>query len=875
MSSTKAAGQSQTSTPKTTDAVATSNSKETSATINSGNIGSLQRAQANPKAVSPATILQMQRLYGNQAVSRLIARSVQTSPANHSCNSHCSHPNPVARSTVQRHADHAHEAEETTQTAGLQRQTDNHRCDANCGHSQPANPIPPAQIPNTFANRGIQRTIAPKNVIQRHSSFEHKMLGDVNPDDLMILASYKNLDKNGQVKLKQESDGPDKTIKFTKGIHAGKIVSKDDVLHVLEQEIRRINYFKSKPPKALGVQMGRKDYEKSLKDTERNTRLNSIDGNQSNVAVRAEMSEIINSEWQLRLVELPSKGNAEPLLITYGEMNTLADIYGNPAEMMDADPKNRYEIVQGIRQQSLIRFLDIEREVTGANVLKKKFGMHVGEGFDDAIGDNGRGGSMLGQVRLMGALPGVSGKKEDKNNKQNSYTEGLARNACHFAPESWISWKEYHVKARALAKQSYADKQAKKQAAADENENNALINNGFGDHFLQDSYAAGHLVNKTQIMKWFVKWLDTKPFYSDRASAEDWRKIQSIAYGQDGLGVAQKPDGEYEDDRYDVGAIGGKVAKDPQSVENMEGSWQDRFKALGLKVPASLTPDTPSFRFMLEWQEYAATKGDRKMTVDTAVKNRLVGSKSQAAASLKALQADDVARVDESFYESGIKRFDLSTKNDTEIEKITFLLKGDYIPQDKKQFKLLVNNIGDTFNKYKTTKGKEQYENKAMATTYSSYHKFINNTLLQAGTNVLHDYFCSNGLEVETGKGDKIGRIYGDDAMLGKDSAVGVQYSGQTARMSREAIFGLVEHGDESKVSSIDDIAQRFPDKARLKDGSYARLDKWHSELEVLCNTKIFSDTKWSIKDVAASLPGKTYLGDQVSKDQHGDGSAF
>ena len=35
----------------------------------------------------------------------------------------------------------------------------------------------------------------------------------------------------------------------------------------------------------------------------------------------------------------------------------------------------------------------------------------------------------------------------------------------------------------------------------------AWIINGYADHFLQDSFAAGHLINKTLIMQWFVEWV--------------------------------------------------------------------------------------------------------------------------------------------------------------------------------------------------------------------------------------------------------------------------------------------------------------------------------------------------------------------------------
>ena len=35
----------------------------------------------------------------------------------------------------------------------------------------------------------------------------------------------------------------------------------------------------------------------------------------------------------------------------------------------------------------------------------------------------------------------------------------------------------------------------------------AWVAHGYADHFLQDSFAAGHLVNKTLVMQWFIDWV--------------------------------------------------------------------------------------------------------------------------------------------------------------------------------------------------------------------------------------------------------------------------------------------------------------------------------------------------------------------------------
>jgi hypothetical protein len=85
----------------------------------------------------------------------------------------------------------------------------------------------------------------------------------------------------------------------------------------------------------------------------------------------------------------------------------------------------------------------------------------------------------------------------------NWYASVLARNASHFAPFSWYRWHSFHLAARALISRS---------ATADGPEREALrrrarIYAGYADHFLQDSFAAGHLINKTLVIQWYIEWL--------------------------------------------------------------------------------------------------------------------------------------------------------------------------------------------------------------------------------------------------------------------------------------------------------------------------------------------------------------------------------
>jgi hypothetical protein len=70
----------------------------------------------------------------------------------------------------------------------------------------------------------------------------------------------------------------------------------------------------------------------------------------------------------------------------------------------------------------------------------------------------------------------------------------LGRNACHFPPESWLRWREHHTRARALIASSTTLPQLAQNA------NEAIGMNAFGEHYLQDSFAGGHLINKGFVM---------------------------------------------------------------------------------------------------------------------------------------------------------------------------------------------------------------------------------------------------------------------------------------------------------------------------------------------------------------------------------------
>ena len=90
----------------------------------------------------------------------------------------------------------------------------------------------------------------------------------------------------------------------------------------------------------------------------------------------------------------------------------------------------------------------------------------------------------------------------------------LSRNACHFAPFSWERWSLYHNEARTIAGQAFARGKTSSLSMRRNPQNmsklerKAWVTNGYSNHFLQDSFAAGHLINKTLVMQWFVEYIN-------------------------------------------------------------------------------------------------------------------------------------------------------------------------------------------------------------------------------------------------------------------------------------------------------------------------------------------------------------------------------
>jgi hypothetical protein len=153
---------------------------------------------------------------------------------------------------------------------------------------------------------------------------------------------------------------------------------------------------------------------------------------------------------------------------------------------LDEQPKSiMLPILQAVRQEGYNRF----NGLLGASGVTS---------FQDAVSEPWRWNmvNLLVETVALNTLTANIGPEHT-----NQYGPVLGRNACHFAPFSWYRWESFYTIARDLATRAYADTANRAELTYQ-----AWMNLGYADHFLQDSFAAGHLVNKNLIMQWFITW---------------------------------------------------------------------------------------------------------------------------------------------------------------------------------------------------------------------------------------------------------------------------------------------------------------------------------------------------------------------------------
>ncbi|HUY99899.1 MAG TPA: DUF4157 domain-containing protein [Thermomicrobiaceae bacterium] len=243
------------------------------------------------------------------------------------------------------------------------------------------------------------------------------------------------------------------------------------------------------------------------------------------------------------------------VLLTYGELNALPDYLANPMTLETIPRSILLPILQVIRQE-------------GYNQLTKLLtGSDPNVTFAQAAAAPWRL-SLVNNIVETGALDTLTLRLGI--NGSDHYQGLLARNACHFAPYSWYRWQASHLIARDLAQRAHAATDPTQRAQLT---HQAWTYHGYADHFLQDSFAAGHLVNKTLIMQWFIEWAQAQtalPF-------PDWERVKRMV-------VANQPALSGQP-LYSPGYPG--PSNDPQTVQEY-ATYAERLRASGVVADGGL-----------------------------------------------------------------------------------------------------------------------------------------------------------------------------------------------------------------------------------------------------------------------------------------------
>ena len=716
--------------------------------------------------------------------------------------------------------------------------------------------------------------------VQRHSSWEHKLLGDAKPENLAKMGAWQGL-------IEQTGKGAQASGRVV--IEGVGPVEKGDVLHVLVQEMQRLKEWQTAPPTAAAT---------------------------DDIMART----TTDPKFEVVVVRLPGAPGKPGLLITYGELNTLADYYGDLATMRTAEPEHRRVLVQSVRKESFLRLKLIYDQLRASLTAAEKQSGSVkaataafatgklgGTTFKGAAKPNFISG-IAGQADLLAGDKPLIGLGTGATGGTNKYGATLARNACHFVPESWHAWANYHDQARALAEESFAlyaeiraeqaglaaatltgaagaarrrvveQKIAGKKALASEKANDALLANGFGDHYLQDSYASGHMINKTQIMQWYVQFIDKTNGW-DYFKDKNWRKVQQMAYRQNLADPGQYAKAGVKG--YDPQNAAPSKARDPQSVEShVAGDWHARFTALGLQVPGSLRDPASDTRKVIEWWQTQLANGiGARELGGTQLKASHVADRALEVAMIR-LIVDGIVRTDEDV----VVRGDYMSWDDAAIARgtfrdfagCTFVLRENYIPKGKEKIRKFKAAVAASRGPGGDDSG---YQKMAASVTYGDYLEFMKSGFIQKSTNALHDTFCSRGLSVAAGAGGEVFKVYGDDSMLNAESSKGVEHSGITANRSRDAVLNILNTGADQGLSAAS-ILDRLPSHVKfdVSDGAggvaavTTDIAAWHNSAEAgylhaECDAKVFPAMSWSLLQKMVPGAAGSDLG-KISQDE-------
>ncbi len=644
-----------------------------------------------------------------------------------------------------------------------------------------------------------QVTTSPNGVIQRHSSHEHYLLGQTSPDDLATIPQLREfIEEKGGIDEIKKQQNPKDFEKF--------MALRDKARHVMKQHLTLLENFIKKP--------------------------NYLDENFKDKAGEVKKDE----DWEVPYISLPVKGSddkagSDSIVVLYGELNALPDYFGNPDAIANTKKKNVVALLQGLRQRvyrNLVQWYD--ESALGGRDYDNKTKRSIRRDqrpFAEAQGERRAQPGTKSSVDQLQEIEKLITEDGKKHKSEGGYAV-LERNACHFAPYSWNAWKKYHTAALEAAQES-ADKMkevyalhGQDQTLSDElyggakkKANEALVQNAFGDHYLQDSFAAGHLIDKTLVMQEFVKYLDANNYKMGDAldAKERWKMTVMIANSSgDSIGA-----GTITDPEADPQALHDKMKEDEKLDKN------DRKMNYAKSAEFINLNPTEDIILMMWWREKALADSNNYKTV-TASK-----LEKEAKADLKFLHQNK-ANLLEQLVKKKFVRKTLATN----VEEAKYTLDQAQInvirPQAFKRNKPYSSQIFQDTSKLDADKKQASYKNQAAEFNLNAYNAFMSNVYIQYATNFFHDEYCKNGLEVQNENGEAIGKIYGDRDMLKAGGSKGVKYSAETTRLSRVSVSKKIMGEPLNPEEQTDSIKARFPHKIKDKLGIYSSLANWNKK---------------------------------------------
>ncbi len=660
--------------------------------------------------------------------------------------------------------------------------------------------------------------------IHRHAAYEHYLLGELQPRQIEMIPTVRQVRKNKEQKerlKKAEKRGE------PKGLADDDPTQLATAQHLIDREMERLLAYR-KDPEALKGRAGEKGEVKKGGSTQ---------------AEKNHGIGLQDTEYQVPIVVLTCQNN-EQIVVSYSEMNTMPDLFGNPEAIAQTPKKQVLALLQGVRQQLYIELSNIRAELFGKanNKLDRTIGLD--DDFEGARGPRAQAvNEGAYEIRTESQVNTATTRKGQEHEQ---YFAALERNACHFAPASWQQWRAYHEKARHFATAS-AMATAKAQKArqnvipdakeieglevlAKDYANDAMIQNSFGEHYLQDSFASGHLIDKTKIMQWFAQWADKDKggMGSTPSAKAAWSMAMHAATSE------LKSNPQMLHDKGVRGEFTRKGAKGPVGAA----------AEIGMDVDAQ---NSQEIVLMMRWRALAQAKpAKRTLTKAQAVKE-FGKSSAQLDPLLQKLVERRFVEVDEPYALTRAVKGALGRSAETKYilqqEMVNVLNEGA-----TERRGLGKGNVGGHVaysagrgHGVKDKQGKntgviDDTEAEAAAAEFNlaSYNTMLSNAYVGAATKYFHDMFCKQGLVVETGEGKNIGRIYGDANMLNAGGQEGVRYAAETSRMSRDSVFDLISGADPKTVPTADDIQKRFPVKVVYNSTKPIPLVDFNNKLELV-----------------------------------------